>query len=778
MEPVRMKNIRITIVEDSLTTTKLIQKILANLAYTVCSTAMSGEEAVRIVGETHPDLVLMDILLEGDMDGIEAAEEIRKEWDIPLIFLTSESDDETISRAKRASPHGYLLKPIHERELHIAIEIALARHGAEIRLRESEDQYHTLIEKTHTGLATLTTTGRILEANEPLTRIMGVKDKESLIGRSILEWATPESHSEFITELARLPQSEKGLTLDLATEISRGDGGIGGLVIDASIQETGEGRKIVAMIRDVTDRMEAEKARKKAASILDAMVDGIAILDMKGRVLEINPTLSLQSGYSESEIYHKGACEFIRPGDEQKKFSEALTRLASGKPVRSCEYMLQNKQGELFPTNVNLSVIRDSDGEPVEIIAVLRDISLQKRSEQALRESEERFRILSEAAFEAIFIHDSLDIIEANQTAYEIFGYKPEEFAGRSVLEFLAPESKDLVMEKWRSRDKEPYEVRAKRKDGTTLITEVRGKRIPYHGKTAQVATLYDITTHKALENDLIKAKEIAERASQAKSDFLAGMSHELRTPLNAIIGFSEVLKDRFFGELTQKQEEYVRDILESGTHLLSLINDILDLSKVEARRMNIESTEFSLHPLMEKSLILIKEKALKHGITIIMDAEPHLPPLVADKRKIKQVVFNLLSNAAKFTPDGGSITLSAHYLSFKNGRLLSRDGKDVVLPVTYDDTWKRSEGLIAIAVEDTGIGITPEEQEKIFNEFFQVRGGMTDKTPGTGLGLSLSRRFVELHHGRLWVESEGRGRGSRFSFALPLRQGGPVNEA
>lgn len=237
--------------------------------------------------------------------------------------------------------------------------------------------------------------------------------------------------------------------------------------------------------------------------------------------------------------------------------------------------------------------------------------------------------------------------------------------------------------------------------------------------------------------------KERAEAASVAKSDFLASMSHELRTPLTAIIGFSDVLYDRSFGPLNEKQEEYVKDVLDSGRHLLSLINDILDLSKIEAGKMEPELSPVNINALLENSLVMIKEKAMKHGIRLeleLLQKRPYLE-IQADERMLKQVMFNLLSNAANFTSDGGRITVKA-----------KEEGEDII-----------------ISVSDTGIGISPDRQGKIFEEFYQVKGGMLDKTPGTGLGLALTKRFVEMHGGKIWVESEGEGKGSCFSFLLPM---------
>jgi signal transduction histidine kinase len=261
----------------------------------------------------------------------------------------------------------------------------------------------------------------------------------------------------------------------------------------------------------------------------------------------------------------------------------------------------------------------------------------------------------------------------------------------------------------------------------------------------AEVALLQTFANQAviAIENvRLFRELEAANRelaaASQHKSEFLANMSHELRTPLNAIIGFSEVLTDRMFGELNEKQEEYLKDIYASGTHLLSLINDILDLSKIEAGRMELELTDFDLPTALDNAIMLVRERAARHGISLHTSFDERLGQMRADERKVRQVVLNLLSNAIKFTPDGGRIEVGA----------AQRDGS------------------VEVSVSDTGVGIAPEDQEAVFEEFRQV-GTVAKKIEGTGLGLTLCRKFVELHGGKIWVKSEV-GVGSTFTFTIP----------
>jgi signal transduction histidine kinase len=229
------------------------------------------------------------------------------------------------------------------------------------------------------------------------------------------------------------------------------------------------------------------------------------------------------------------------------------------------------------------------------------------------------------------------------------------------------------------------------------------------------------------------------EIANRHKSEFLANMSHELRTPLNAIIGFSEVLDQRLFGELNPKQAEYVKDIHASGHHLLSLINDILDLSKIEAGRMELQVSEFNLPVALENALTLVHERANRRGVRLELELQNGVGNVTADERKVKQILLNLLSNAIKFTPERGKVSVSA----------------------------KRNGEAVEISVADTGIGIATEDQEIIFEEFRQLSPERGQKREGTGLGLALARKFVELHGGRIWVESEP-GKGATFTFTLP----------
>jgi signal transduction histidine kinase len=242
------------------------------------------------------------------------------------------------------------------------------------------------------------------------------------------------------------------------------------------------------------------------------------------------------------------------------------------------------------------------------------------------------------------------------------------------------------------------------------------------------------------MNDELDRLYRELETASEHKSDFLASMSHELRTPLNAIMGFSQVLRERMFGEVNEKQEEYLDDIISSGNHLLSLINDVLDLSKVEAGQVELAVEPFSLRDALERGVVMVRERATKDGVQLAFAADPEVDVVEGDERRVRQVIYNLLSNAVKFTPPGGAVDVSAAQVN----------------------------GEVRVSVADTGPGLAPEDHERIFEEFQQAEAGV-EQREGTGLGLALSKRLVELHGGRIWVDSE-LGKGSTFVFTLPAR--------
>ena len=405
---------------------------------------------------------------------------------------------------------------------------------------------------------------------------------------------------------------------------------------------------------------------------------------------------------------------------------------------------------------------RGSEKERIILLAI-EDITERKNIEAGLERTRKELEVIKHSADEAleyaesiintvreplISLDQDLRVVTASRSFYEVFKVNHEETVGQLIYDlgnkqWDIPKLRELLEDILPQRAAfDNYEVEH---DFFTIgrrIMLLNARQIQRGFGKEQIILLAieDITARKQVENALHAAKQAVEAASRAKSEFLANMSHELRTPLNSIIGFSEVLHDQTFGPLTPKQTRYVDNVLTAGQHLLSLINDILDLSKVEAGKMTVEASSFAVRPMLNNALILVKERALKHGLTLSLEAPADLT-VSADERMLKQILFNLLSNAVKFTEPGGRVAVTAE-----------RTGDD-----------------LCVSVADTGIGIKPDDQERLFTEFEQLDSGYDRMHQGTGLGLALTRKFVELHGGRIWVESEGEGKGTTFRFTLPL---------
>jgi signal transduction histidine kinase len=413
------------------------------------------------------------------------------------------------------------------------------------------------------------------------------------------------------------------------------------------------------------------------------------------------------------------------------------------------------------------------------------EISERKKAEKALRESHERFLTVLDSIDADVYVADlnSHEILYMNRHMEESFGRgrvgqkcwkvlhnATEPCSDCTNMKLLdargnpsgvyVQETKNNVTGQWYLN----YDRAIKWVDGQLVRLQVATDVTPR--KLAEEALQ---RTNDELENrvrirtaelaekneELVKAKALAENASQTKSEFLANMSHELRTPLNHILGFTELVVDEQLGALNEAQQEYLNDVLESGRHLLSLINDILDLAKVEAGKLELNMGEVPLKDLLENALTMVKEKALKHRITLSLDTDGVPEVIEADERKLKQILYNLISNAVKFTDDGGRVSIRA--TTYGSRRKPPKPVSGLI------------EHPVEISVCDTGIGMRPTDLHRVFEPFEQIDGSSARKFQGTGLGLSLTRRFVELHGGLIWAESSGEGMGSTFRFAIPM---------
>ena len=474
-------------------------------------------------------------------------------------------------------------------------------------------------------------------------------------------------------------------------------------------------------------------------SLLERSPSAIAIVDMDDVVTSWNPAAERLFGYSRDEAMGRKIDSLVASHpDLHSEAVEVGSRARAGEDVHVVARRTR-KDGTLVDVDVVGCAIF-VDGEQVGYYGIFTDIGelqRQRRYYEALFDS-------SPTAIVAIDMSGT--VTGWNPAAERLFGYTRGEAVRRDIDDMVAAHPDIHREAKERSAiaagGREPGRVltRRTRKDGTLVDVDVVSAPVFVAGEQVGYFAIYsDVSELQARTRELAEKSAELEVASKHKSEFLANMSHELRTPLNAIVGFSQVLKEKLFGQVNEKQDEYLDDILSSSNHLLALINDILDLSKVEAGQVELERRLFSLREALERGVVMVRERAVQNGVELSLELDPQVDLVEGDERRIQQVVFNLLSNAVKFTPSGGRVDVST----------------------------AKEDGEVRIAVRDTGPGISPDDQARIFEEFQQARDTNGERPEGTGLGLALSRSLVELHGGRIWVESEP-GKGSTFTFTIP----------
>jgi PAS domain S-box-containing protein len=494
---------------------------------------------------------------------------------------------------------------------------------------------------------------------------------------------------------------------------------------------------------------ELEASRNRFSDLYDFAPVGYFTFDKNGLIIEVNLTAANKLGVERNFLIKKPFSVFLSP-DSKDTFYLHLQHVFRTGVRQTCELKLEDKEGVQLDVQLESLSVQDGEGNSSQCRATISDITERKRIEEEIYIALTHAESIIDTIREPLVVLDSnMHMRMANHAFFKTFKVSIEDIKDKSFCEIGScqwdiSKVQELFQEIIPGFDNFlDYEIECEFPDIGRRIMVLNGRRIFREsiGKQLILISLEDITERKKIEEILLENERLIS-ATEARSEFLTIMSHELRTPLTSIIGYSIILQGMGLGKLNQKQGFLVDNILESSKHLLDLINNFLDLAKIEAGKMELVVEEIFVPDTINEILKLVKENAVKHNIILKTEFYPELKSVMADRRAFKQILFNLLSNAIKFSKnEGGIITVSI---------------------IREDD-------MVKISVSDTGIGIKEEEIPRLFQKFEQLDSGMTRKYEGTGLGLAITKQLVDLHGGKIWIESKY-GEGSTISFLLPIR--------
>ena len=622
----------------------------------------------------------------------------------------------------------------------------LQRERTGKQLCESMERYRLLVDTANEGILAMDQDHVTTYVNAAMANMIGYSPDE-MIGEKVEKYFFPEDmelHDQ------RMAQRHEGKDDVYERRFRRKDGTELWTMVSAKALKgaDNEFQGSFAMFTDITLRKEAQNALAKSELLLRTIINFIPDLvwlkDVDGRYLQCNRKFERFFGVVESAIIGKDDYAFF--GKELADFFRENDRKAveAGGPRINEEWLTFVEDGYCGLFETVKSPMYDAQGRLIGVLGIARDITARKMAEDALRESETRFKALHNASFGGIAIHDKGVILECNLGLSEMFGYARDELIGMNGLLLVAERSREVVMSHILAGYEKPYEEYGRRKNGEEFPMRMEARNLPYKGKMVRAVEFRDITDSVNAAKALLAAKEAAESATRAKSEFLANMSHEVRTPLNGVLGMLQLLQTT---EQTEEQKEYILGAIKSTKRLTRLLADILDISKIESGKLRIIEAEFSTACLQESIIEIFRPTAREKGLTFDFRIDPQMPPkLIGDETRIRQILFNLVGNAIKFT-ESGSVMVDATLLPGNNGESVR----------------------VLFAVSDTGIGITDDQLQDIFEPFVQGERSYTRCYQGAGLGLAIVRKLVTILGGEMVMDNSA-GNGTTVYISLPFQ--------
>ncbi len=657
----------------------------------------------------------------------------------------------------------------------------------ELTLEQEVLRQEALFNASTDGIHALDIHGNLIDFNVNFANMLGYSVEE-IRGLNVSNWDAEYSKSELLERLKYLLPRRSAL---FETKHRRKDGSIFDVEISSCAMHWRGESVLVCVSRDITERKQTQRALKQLNEeleqqvqertkallaseerwqILENMTEGLCVYHRTSTFPFVeftiwNPQMVALTGYTLEEINTRSWFKCLHPDPHQQhRAIERMKQIHQGENLKSETWEIVRADGQKRIFSISTAKMLGSDGR-VNVLALIQDITERQQMETALRLSEERFRRYFEQSLIGMAI-TSLEQgwVDTNERLSAILGYSTEELRTLTWSEMTYPDdlAADLAnFNRVLAGEIDGYEMdkRFIHKDGHIIYAQISVQCLRKSDGTVDcfVAMVQDISDRKRTEQELRESYQQLEeinakltKATRLKDEFLASMSHELRTPLNSILGFSEALQENCFGPLSEQQIKPIKSIETSGQHLLALINDILDLSKIEAGKLELDKGSVSLTHLCDTSLRFIQQQAFKKQIKLNFSVPQNIPSFVADERRLRQILINLLNNAVKFTPNGGQVALNVQL--------------NVQSP----------QPLLSFAITDTGIGIAEQDRSKLFQSFVQIDSRLARQYEGTGLGLSLVQRLVQLHGGQITVDSEV-GQGSCFTVYLPYF---PVNQS
>jgi PAS domain S-box-containing protein len=633
---------------------------------------------------------------------------------------------------------------------HLSIRVDITpQKQAQQALQRSETNYRRIVETAQEGIWVIDAGTKTVFANQAIAAMLQIT-VEAMMGRSLFDFISPENHS---TAQQLFAKRQAGESERHEFCFQRQDGSPLWTTISASVifDEDHQFVGCLGMVTDITEQKMAAEVITQQLACIEAAIDGIAVLK-DDKYLYLNKSHLTLFGYDDPKQLLGQSWQSLYSSEELRRFETDIFPLLMRDKNWQGEATATRRDGSTFTEELSLTLVEDGG-----LICVCRDISERKQAEAAIHRTTDELNQFFALALDLLSIANTDGyFLRLNQEWEKTLGYSLEELTSRPLLDFVHPDDLDetlaAIAKLSTGSEIIGFTNRYRCKDGSYRWLEWRG--VPRDGIIYSAAR--DITDRKYNEENLQLTNQALERATHLKDEFLANMSHELRTPLNAVLGLTDAVLEEVFGPINEKQRKALKTVHTSSDHLLSLINDILDLSKIEAGKIDLALTPANIAALCKISLDFVKQLAHQKRIQLSLQIPDNLPELMLDERRIRQVLINLLSNAVKFTPEGGKVNL---VVSFSTTSALDDRPADPLpsLPVYW----------IHFAVIDTGIGITPENLGKLFQPFIQIDSALNRQHAGTGLGLALVKRIVELHGGKVEVSSQV-SKGSRFGFALP----------